>query len=279
MPTPASDPQHAPTTTGRGPRADVALVTGATWGLGLEFAERLAARGDALVLVARDADRLAEVAEGLRARHGVAVEVLAADLATDAGCEAVAARLADPARPVDLLVNNAGAGLGVRAVDADPAAVARLDDLLTRAVLRLSLAAVGPMAHRGHGGVVNVASVAAFLPGGVYTAAKAWVVAFTRGLSAELRGTGVRAVVVCPGYVPTRFHASAGIDTSRIPSWWWIPAERVVAETLAALADGRPTVVVPSRRYRVLVALVRHAPLRLGDALWRSRGGRLPLRD
>jgi hypothetical protein len=134
------------------------------------------------------------------------------------------------------------------------------------------------MAERGRGSVINVASVAAFLPGGTYAAAKAWVATFTRGLSAELKGTGVTAVAVCPGFVHTEFHDRAGMNMTRIPSWCWLPASLIVDDALAAAASGR-AVVVPSRRYQALVALLRHVPMRVADAMIHARGGRLPLRD
>lgn len=260
------------------PRPRTAMITGATAGLGTEYAVQLARRGFGLVLVARDAQRLEALAVRLRADHDVDVEVLPADLTTDDGCAAAAVRLTDRRRPVDVLVNNAGFGLRERFVDSALVDQERLLDLLVRAVLRLSHAAAEPMAERGRGCVINVASVAAFLPGGTYTAAKAWVVAFTRGLAAELHGTGVGAVAVCPGFVHTEFHQRAGMDMSRIPSWCWLDAPRVVADSLDAAAHGR-TVVVPSRRYRVLVTLLRHVPIGVADRLLQTRGGRLPLRD
>ncbi|WP_328468168.1 SDR family NAD(P)-dependent oxidoreductase [Streptomyces sp. NBC_00448] len=248
------------------------LVTGATAGLGAAFAHRLAADDHALVLVARNADRLARFAADLRERHGVEVEVLAADLATDTGIEAVEARLRDSARPVDVLVNNAGFGHGGTFLDVPVEDEVRMIKVHCEAVLRLTTAAVEGMRERRRGFVVNVASVAAYVPRGTYGASKAWVVRFTEGLSHELRGSGVRFVALCPGFVRTEFHARAGMDASRLPSWAWLDADAVVATALRDLARGR-TISVPSARYKVAVSLARHVPPALFGAA-SSRTGR-----
>ena len=162
-------------------RPGTALVTGATAGIGLEFARQLAARGHDLVLVARDPARLESVADELRAAYAVEVEVLAADLADRARLARVEARLADPERPVDLLVNNAGFGLRHRFLDNDVEQEQEMLDVLVVAVMRLSHAALRAMTARGRGGIVNVGSVAAYLRRGTYSAAKAWVSSFEIG--------------------------------------------------------------------------------------------------
>ena len=149
------------------------LITGATAGIGHEFARQLAARGHDLVLVARDTARLEEVAADLRATYGVQAEVLAADLTDPDQLATVESRLAERERPVDLLVNNAGFGLKNGFLDNDIDTEQRQQDVLVRAVLRLTHAALGGMVERGRGGVINVSSVAAFLPRGTYSAAKA----------------------------------------------------------------------------------------------------------
>jgi short-subunit dehydrogenase len=239
-----------------------ALITGATAGIGAEFAWQLAAQGHDLVLVARDQDRLDAVAADLKHRLGGAVEVLPADLADRVQCARVEARLSNRDRPIDLLVNNAGFGTGHRFTLGQLAEEERQLDVLVRAVLRLSHAAVAGMVERGHGGIVNVSSVAAWTPTGTYSAAKAWVTTFSEGLGAELADTGVQVVVVAPGFTRTEFHGRAGMDIAGVPDWMWLDADQVVRTALAALGTRR-TVVVPGRQYRLLAGLARHAPSRL----------------
>ncbi|MGW2546146.1 SDR family NAD(P)-dependent oxidoreductase [Kitasatospora sp. NPDC001574] len=236
-----------------------ALITGATAGIGAAFARRLARSGYRLVLVARDAERLERSAADLRGRFGVETEVLTADLATDDGIAAVEARLADRVRPVDLLVNNAG--FGNRGAFSTVPLQDELDMLKVHveAILRLTTAALPGMRERGRGAVVNVASVAAFLPRGTYGASKAWVVSFTQGVMRDLGGTGVRLMALCPGFTRTEFHERAGMGTGNIPAWGWLSAERVVDEAMRDLARGR-SLSVPSKRYKLAVAIARVLP-------------------
>ncbi|HYJ76637.1 MAG TPA: SDR family oxidoreductase [Kineosporiaceae bacterium] len=249
----------------------IALVTGATAGIGNAFARALAARGTDLVLVARDAERLEAVAAALRAEHGVDVEVLVADLVDRAQLETVAERLRDGARPVGMLVNNAGFAVKQWFVGGDVAAEERLLDVLVRAVLVLSAAATPGMVERGRGAVVTVSSVAGFLPGGTYSAAKAWATTFTMSLAAELRGSGVTATALCPGYVHTEFHGRAGIRMERLPEWVWLDADELVAQCLRDVERGR-SISVPGRLYKLAVVAQRHLPLRLVE--WFA-GGRM----
>lgn len=236
-----------------------ALVTGPTAGIGRSFAEQLAARGHDLVLVARDGSRLDELAERLRSRHGVAVEVLSADLADRDSLATVEARLADPARPIAILVNNAGFGHKQPFTENSVEDEQRMLDVLVTAVMRLSHAAVGPMLARGEGAVVNVSSVAAFLPRGTYSAAKAYVVSFSEWLDLTYRDRGVRAMALCPGFVRTEFHERMGVGPGSAPRWMWLDADRLVRDALDDLDRGR-TVSIPSKRYKVLSALARYTP-------------------
>ncbi|MGW5656429.1 SDR family NAD(P)-dependent oxidoreductase [Streptomyces humi] len=249
-----------------------ALITGSTAGIGAAFARRLAADGHNLVLVARDTKRLREQATELHDRHGIEAEVLTADLAEDAGIESVAARLGDRRNPVDLLINNAGFGNKGRYLDVSMADELRMLKVHCEAVLRLTSAAAEAMRERGRGGVVNVASVAAFVPRGTYGASKAWVVQFTQGAARDLAGSGVRLMALAPGFVRTEFHERAGMGTDNIPGWMWLDADKLVAAALADLARGR-TLSVPDPRYKVLTGLAKLAPRNLVGGI-SSRTGR-----
>lgn len=250
-----------------------ALITGASAGLGAEFARQLAASGHHLVLVARDEAKLRRTGEELSSRHGVFVEVLPADLTSDRGCAAVAERLADASRPIDVLVNNAGMGLYQPFASAELADEEHQLDLDVRAVLRLTHAAVRAMTARGSGRIVNVSSVAGFVPRGgnvTYSAAKAWVSMFSEALAVGLRDTGVSVTAVCPGFTHTEFHQRASADMSHVPARMWLDAEVVVREGLADAFAGKP-LSVPSLRYKLLTAAARFLPRPLLRAVMARR--------
>ncbi|NUR04903.1 MAG: SDR family oxidoreductase [Streptomyces sp.] len=249
-----------------------ALITGSTAGIGAAFARRLSADGHNLVLVARDTKRLQEQATELHDRHGIEAEVLTADLATDEGIEAVAARLADRRNPVDLLINNAGFGNKGRFLDVPMADELTMLKVHCEAVLRLTAAATEAMRERGRGGVVNVASVAAFVPRGTYGASKAWVVQFTQGAAKDLAGSGVRLMALCPGFVRTEFHERAGMGTDNIPGWMWLDADKLVEAALSDLARGK-SLSVPDPRYKALMGIVKVTPRGLLGGIT-SRTGR-----
>lgn len=246
-------------------------MTGASSGLGAEFARQLAARGADLVLVARDRAALDDVAARLRTEHRVAVEVLPADLTDEAVLAAVAARIGDPARPIGILVNNAGFGLDLDFAANDLADEERHLDLHVRATMRLSHAALRAMLARGGGRIVNVASVAAFLPRGTYGAVKAWVVSFSRWANAVYGPRGVTVTAVCPGFTHTSFHERLGLPPGKegIPALLWLDAADVVREGLRDAARGR-AVSIPSRRYRALVRAARLLPGALAARLART---------
>ncbi len=235
-----------------------ALVTGASAGLGLEFAWQLATARHDVVLVARDVERLERLAGQLRAAAGVRAEVLPADLSDRAQTERVAERLRSTERPIGLLVNNAGFGLGQRFVGGDLAAHERGVEVMVRALMVLSHAAAGVMVERGRGAILNVSSIAALTASGTYSADKAWVRVFTEALAVELKGTGVTATALCPGLVHTEFHERAGL-TRPVPEVAWLNADAVVA---AALADVRRGAVIstPSLRYGLVSEVVRVLP-------------------
>ena len=239
--------------------APTALVTGATAGIGHEYAVQLAARGDDLVLVARDSARLEEVAEELRRTHQVQVEVLVADLTDREQLATVEARLADHDRPVDLLVNNAGFGLKKRFLDNTADDDTAMLEVLVTAVLRLSHAALGAMAERGHGGIINVSSVAAFLPRGSYSAAKAWVNSFSEWAANEYKGRGVTVMSLCPGFTKTEFHERMDVGRGSAPDFMWLDADKLVATALADFDKGR-VYSIPSAQYKVIATASRLVP-------------------
>jgi short-subunit dehydrogenase len=243
-------------------RPGAALVTGATAGIGLAFARQLAARGHDLVLVARSTERLAAVAKELTSTYAVGVEVLPADLTDRTALARVEDRLADTDRPIDLLVNNAGFGLKHRfltnTVDEETAML----DVLVVAVLRLSHAALRAMTTRGRGGVINVSSVAAFVPRGTYGAAKAWVNSFTEWAHHEYRPAGVSVMALCPGFTKTEFHERMGVGHDSAPRLLWLDVDRLVSGALRDYDKGK-AFSIPSPQYKAIARVSRLVPNRV----------------
>jgi short-subunit dehydrogenase len=249
-----------------------ALVTGGTSGIGYAFSRALAARGCDLVLVARDAERLATVADQLTRRYGVDVEILQADLSDSTQVEKVADRLRAEERPIEVLVNNAGHGLHDPIATGDLSVHTRAVDIMIRAVLVLAGNAAHVMAERGHGAIINIGSVAGMIAQNNYSAIKAWVNTFSDALALELEGTGVRVLTLIPGWVRTEFHSRAEIRTSKIPDWLWLDADRLVRDALTDLERGRDR-SIPSTRFVIIAFLIRHAPrglVRWGTAMLRK---------
>ena len=240
--------------------ARTALITGASSGLGAEFARQLAARGVGLVLVARDRSALEAVAAEVRGGRA-AVEVLVADLLDPDQRDAVAARLADPQHPIDMLVNNAGYGLDLAFETNDVDDEARHLALHVEVPMRLMHAVLPRMLERGSGRIVNVASVAGFVPRGTYGAVKGWLIQFSRWANARYRRRGVTVTAVCPGFVHTNFHERLGLPPGEegVPNGMWLEAPAVVSEALRDVARGR-SVSIPSARYKALVGLSRVLP-------------------
>ncbi len=234
-----------------------ALVTGPTAGIGRAFADKLALEGYDLVLVARDEGRLKEVAAEISKLHGVACEVLAADLTDPAELAVVERRFADG--PIEVLVNNAGFGqkkpFWANTIEQEEKQL----DLLVRVVLRLTHAAVLPMIERGSGAVVNVSSVAGFVPRGTYSAHKSWVTNFSAGLAIELHAKGVAVMALAPGFVHTEFHERMGMDKTVIPSFLWLDATDLVDEAWKDLMQGK-AISIPSWRYKLISAGARYVP-------------------
>jgi short-subunit dehydrogenase len=251
----------------------VALITGPTSGIGAGYARRYARDGYDLVLVARDVERLTALAGELEAQ-GSTIEVLTADLSDAADRQTVCDRLA---RGVRVLVNNAGIGVSQTFWEADPALLQSQLDINVTAVMHLTRAALPAMLDAGAGTVINVSSVAGLLPGRgpSYSASKAWVVSFTEGLAAGLNGTGVSVHAVCPGFVHTEFHARAGLDMVKVPSFMWLEVDDVVSQSLADVARGN-VISIPGLQYKALVAGGRMIPRGLmRAAAKRLVGGRV----
>lgn len=243
-----------------------ALVTGATSGIGLAFCRELAERGHDLVIVARRRAKLENVSDELRARHSINVEILAVDLSKRAQLRRVADRLADRERPIDLLVNNAGFGTSTSFLKGDLAHEEAMLDVLCRAVLVLSHAGALSMKDRGRGAIINVSSVASFVPTGTYGAAKGWVTAFTETLAHELSGSGVSATALCPGFTLTAMHERASVDMSRLPKAMWLEADRLVRDCLDDVKAGK-VLSVPGAPYKLIVGVTQLAPRALVRAI------------
>lgn len=246
-----------------------ALITGGTSGIGYAFATEFARRGTNLILVARDVARLDSVAAELSAAHGVDVEVLPADLSRREDMETVADRLEDASRPVDWLINNAGFGLHSTLLNKEENDIhERALDVMCLAVLILGGAAGRAMKARGHGRIVTVASSSSSIFTGNYSAIKAWARVYSNGLALELRGTGVTATALLPGWVRTEFHDRAGINASKIPGFVWIDPVKLVKDCLDDAEKGKIE-SVPDWKWKIAMFVGDHGPRAL--TRWFSR--------
>lgn len=235
-----------------------ALVTGGTSGIGAAFARQLAARGDDLVLVARDPERLASAAAGLHASYGIDVETMSADLGDRGDVARVAARIEDAERPIGMLVNSAGFGVHTPLASADTSHHEYAFDVMCRAILVLGGAAARAMHDRG-GSIITISSLQSFLATGSYAAIKAWVTAYSQSLAVELHGSGVTVTAVLPGWVRTEWHERSGVRRSTLPGFLWTEPEAVVRIALRDAGRGK-VVCIPTVRYRVLGWFARHLP-------------------
>jgi short-subunit dehydrogenase len=238
-----------------------ALVTGASAGIGLAFARRLAADGTDLVLVARRAERLAAIARELEAAHPIRAHVVPLDLAAPGAVAALTATLAARGLEVGLVVHNAGFGTTLPFDREDPARLVAMVDLHCRVPVELTRALLPAMIARGRGGVIVVASVAGYLAsptGPVYGASKAFDLHFAEGLAAQLRARNIDVIAVSPGYTRTEFHDAAGLDATGLPAFAWSRAEDVAKTALERL--GRDPSVVVDRKWRAVTALIRLVP-------------------
>lgn len=259
------------------PARPLAVVTGATAGIGHVFATRLAASGHDLLLVARDDVRLRAVCDELAQAHGIAAEPFVADLSADADIERLAARLRQESR-LAMLVSNAGFGTRGTILTADPHKQRQMLRLHVTATHELVSAALPGMVERKHGTIIVVASVASWSPtaGNVnYNATKAYQRVYCEALATELAGTGVHVQALCPGFTYTEFHDRLGSGRKGIPSWAWLSADRVVNESLAQANARGAVVCVPGKRFKLIVFLLKHAMWILGSPRQRYRRDRL----
>ena len=235
------------------------MVTGATAGIGAAFTRHLAAAGYGLVLVARDTDRLEAARRTLLSFGAPAVEVITADLTDSAQRVPVVDRLAG--RGVDLLVNNAGIGLGQDFLESTPARLLEQIEINVTAPTVLARAALPGMVARGHGGVINVASIAGMIPGRgtTYAGSKAYVISLSEGLAMSLAGTGVRVQALCPGFVRTEFHERASIDMSKTPGALYVDIDQLVVTSLDDLRHNK-IVSVPGALYGTIAVAARLLP-------------------
>ena len=240
---------------------NVALVTGASSGIGEALARRLARDGRSLVLVARRADRLESLAEALRAEHGVEAHVLAQDLLQAGAVQAVLAEVERRGLTVEWLVNNAGFGTGGRFDQLPVEHELEEVRLNVEALVEFTGRCLPGMVARRRGSVMNIASMAAFGPmaySATYGATKAFVLSFSEAIAAELRGTGVQVLCVCPGFTRTEFQAKAQIDASGVPGFFWMSAEEVADQAVGAL--GRDTVLVNGFMNSLATTTLRFVP-------------------
>ena len=241
----------------------LAIVTGASSGIGAEFARALAAQGYDLAVVARRLDRLQQLADELSGKFPVQCKVLEADLTNDADLHSIENFLAGAAN-IQLLVNNAGFGSMGRFAESPIESQDAMHRLHVMATMRLTHAALRNLTARNTGAIINVASVAAYIPrpgSTSYYATKAWMNCFTECIDLELKTSGskVRVQSLCPGFTYTEFHDVLGVERNFISGGWWMSAEDVVKASLQGLDRGQ-VFVVPGWRYKLLVSLIRTMP-------------------
>lgn len=234
-----------------------ALVTGATSGIGESFSRLLAAQGFNIVLVARDLPRLNERAAALEANFKIETKVLAADLATDAGCETIEDFI--DSNEVEVLINNAGFGINKSFLISDIAAEQQMFDVLVRTPMRLMHAILPKMKEHNSGTLINVSSIAAWIAGGTYSASKSYLTVLTESLHAELAGTNVKVLVLAPGFTRTEFHQRGRMKMNGLPKFMWLNADVLVAKAWSDAQKGA-AVSIPGWQYTFLSSFLRFGP-------------------
>ena len=236
-----------------------ALITGASAGIGASFARLLAQEGYNLILVARDENRLTEYGKVLESEFGIKTEVLRADLSIPEDLKRVEIRLQESERPVDVLINNAGFGIKEGFFQSDIKAEEQLLDVLVKAPMRLIHAVLPSMMERNTGTIINVSSVAGWIAGGSYSAAKSYLTVLSESLHSQLSRTKVSVTALCPGYTRTEFHQRGKMRMTGLPSFMWLKAEDVAAKGWAD-ALAREAVSVPGWQYSTFSTLLRILP-------------------
>ena len=237
--------------------AQWALVTGATAGIGESFTRLLASKGYNIALVARDEVRLHERAAGLREKYGIQTFVLPADLATKSGVKSVEKYI--QSYEIQVLINNAGFGINKAFTVSDLGDEQDLLNVLVRTPMRLMHVILPGMKERKSGTIINVSSVAGFIAGGTYSAAKSYLTVLSESLNTELKGTGVIVSALCPGFTRTEFHQRGRMKMKGLPSFMWLNADKLVAQSWKDAQAHQP-VSVPGWQYKLLVAIVSIAP-------------------
>ncbi len=233
------------------------MITGPTSGIGQGFAQALAAQGHDLLLVSRDQARLDALAEEIRRDFSVRADVVTADLTDRSDIERIAGLIRSD--EIDVLVNNAGFGVKGGFLDTSFEQEQQMLDVLVTAVMQLTHAAVPGMVERGRGYIFTVSSVAGWITGGTYSAAKAWATVFTESLAVELSGTGVQPIAVCPGFTRTEFHQRAGMQMDSVSEWMWLNVDDVVSQALRDARAGR-VISIAGTQYKTLTSLLRVLP-------------------
>ncbi len=236
-----------------------ALVTGATSGIGEAFTRLLADKGYDLILVARDESRLKERADSLTTKYGIKAEVLRADLTNFADCEIIEARLRSETSPISVLINNAGFGINKAFTVSEIKAETELLDVLVRAPMRFMHAVLPGMKARNSGTIINVSSVASWIAGGTYSAAKSYLTVISESLHTELSGTKVIVSALCPGFTRTEFHQRGRMKMGGLPKFMWLDSEKVVAESWRSAQNGK-AISVPGWQYVILSFITRFGP-------------------
>jgi len=234
-----------------------ALVTGATVGIGESFTRLLAQNGYNIVLVARDLPRLQERAQGLESTFGVATTVIQADLSTDAGCKTIEDFITN--NQIDVLINNAGFGINKAFTMSQLDTEQQLLDVLVRTPMRLMHVALPGMKERNKGVIINVSSVAGWIAGGTYSAAKSYLTVLSESLHTELSSTNVKVSALCPGFTRTEFHQRGRMSMKGLPAFMWLNSDKLVAKAWKDAVGGK-AVSVPGWQYQLLTFVMRNAP-------------------